>query len=141
MNVRLLGSASALAVMAITAGCDVRSGAVMRSVESQASATPPQRQDDPALLEARQVFGSRCVACHGAEGRGDGPAAASLVPRPRNYTDKVWQAATSDSGIEKVILEGGPAVGKSPIMPPNPDLAGKPQVLAALRQLVRDFGR
>ena len=38
---------------------------------------------NPASREqGRQLFKQNCIVCHGAEGRGDGPAAASLKPQP-----------------------------------------------------------
>lgn len=91
--------------------------------------------------EARALFGERCVPCHGAEGRGDGPSAAALNPKPRNYRDPAWQGAATDAGIAKAILEGGAAVGKSAVMPANPDLAKKPEVVAELIQIIRGFAR
>src|SRR5450631_694914 len=33
-----------------------------------------------------KVFAQRCVVCHGPDGRGNGPAAAALIPRPRDFT-------------------------------------------------------
>ncbi len=68
-------------------------------------------------------------------------ASASLNPKPRNYNDKAWQAATKDEEISKAILEGGAAVGKSPLMPPNADLKDKPEVVRALVAKVRSFGK
>jgi mono/diheme cytochrome c family protein len=93
-----------------------------------------------AVQEANKIYQTRCVMCHGADGKGDGPAAAALSPRPRSLGDPGWQQSVDDAHIEKILLSGGAAVGKSPLMPPNPDLSGKPDVLRALRQLVRDFG-
>lgn len=94
---------------------------------------------DPAL-EAAEVFKTRCATCHGAEGKGDGAAAAALNPKPRSFADKEWQKTITDEHIEKIVLGGGPAVGKSPLMPPNPDLETKPAVVAALRAMVRQLG-
>lgn len=88
---------------------------------------------------ADEIFSQRCVTCHGPRGAGDGPAAAALNPKPRAFGDPNWQKSVTDEHIEKVIAQGGPAVGKSPLMPPNPDLAGKP-VIQALRAKVRSFG-
>ncbi len=91
--------------------------------------------------EANEMFATRCAACHGQFGRGDGPGAAGLNPKPRNYTDAAWQKITSDDEIEKAIVYGGSAVGKSPQMVANPDLQAKPGVVAALREKVRSFGK
>ncbi|QIA27810.1 c-type cytochrome [Thermaerobacter sp. PB12/4term] len=41
----------------------------------------------PAVVErGRQVFATHCAACHGPEGRGDGPAAAGMLPPPADLT-------------------------------------------------------
>lgn len=97
--------------------------------------------DSDAAKQAQQIWTSRCVACHGASGKGDGAAAAALNPKPTNYQDSEWQENTSDEEIEKVILKGGVAAGLSPLMPGNPDLEGKPEVVAELRNIVRSFAK
>ncbi len=70
-------------------------------------------------------------------GAGDGPASAGLTPKPANFGSAEWQKSVTDEHVEKVILYGGMAVGKSAAMPPNPDLGSKPEVVTALRQHVR----
>jgi len=62
-----------------------------------------------------------------------------LTPQPRNLRDAAFQTKVDDAYLEKVIQFGGAAVGKSPAMPPNPDLADKPEVLKALRAHVRSL--
>lgn len=93
------------------------------------------------LAEASKFYAGRCVPCHGTQGRGDGPAGGALNPHPRNFTDRAWQGTVTDAHIEKTILQGGPSVGKSPLMPPHADLNGKPELLAAMRTVIRGFGR
>jgi len=41
----------------------------------------------PDLKAAATLFAARCAACHGADGRGDGPAARGLDPTPTNFHD------------------------------------------------------
>ncbi len=95
----------------------------------------------PAVREeAKKIFENRCTPCHGAGGAGDGPASAGLTPRPRNFQDKAWQSSVSDEHIERIISYGGAAVGRSPAMPPNPDLADKPET-KALREYIRGLGK
>ncbi len=89
---------------------------------------------------AKEIFAQRCTPCHGASGKGDGAAAAALNPKPRDYTNKEWQASVTDEQLKKVIVAGGAAVGKSAAMPPNPDLEGKPEV-DGLVAIVRSFGK
>jgi mono/diheme cytochrome c family protein len=93
-----------------------------------------------AAKEAGEIFTSRCALCHGTSGKGDGAAAAGLNPKPRDYSDAKWQASVTDEEIEKIIVAGGTAVGKSAMMPANPDLASKPDVVKALRASIRKFG-
>jgi len=94
-----------------------------------------------AAFEARRVFQTICATCHGPSGRGDGQAAAALNPKPRNYTDKTWQASVTDDDISKIILLGGQAVGKSPIMPAQPQLKDQPEIVAELVKIIRGFGQ
>ncbi len=88
--------------------------------------------------EVNTMFAMRCTPCHGTTGHGDGPGSVALTPKPRNYTDVAWQKSVTDDQIKKTILYGGAAVGKSPAMPPNPDLDGKPE-LEGLVAKVRSF--
>ncbi len=112
--------------------------------EAPAEALPPAEAQAPAMSPeakaAREKYDTLCVACHGPDGTGNGPAAAALDPKPRNYQDAAWQAKISDEEIAKAIVEGGPAVGLSANMPPNPDLANQPEVVAELVKIVRAFG-
>ena len=91
--------------------------------------------------EARNMFNTVCATCHGQDGTGNGPGAAALTPKPRNYTDKTWQASVTDDQIKQTILMGGAAVGKSPAMPAQPQLKEKPEVVNALVRIVRTFGK
>jgi len=72
---------------------------------------------------------------------GDGPGSAGLTPKPRNFTDQTWQASVSDDHINKIIRYGGAAVGRSPMMPGNPDLIAKPEIVAALVAHVRSLSQ
>jgi hypothetical protein len=56
------------------------------------------------------------MPCHGTTGKGDGAAAAALDPKPRDLSDMAWQDSVDDTYVLKVIVEGGVAVGKSPLM-------------------------
>ena len=67
---------------------------------------------NPSLEKYNQF----CVACHGADGKADGPGALAMNPRPRNFTDKAWQAKTPDENIIRILNEGGAALGMSASM-------------------------
>lgn len=95
--------------------------------------------DEPS--QALQMFATVCATCHGMDGTGKGPAAEALNPKPRNYTDTAWQASVTDDQIKEIILKGGQAVGKSPMMPAQPQLKDHPEVLDGLVSLIRGFGK
>ena len=63
-----------------------------------------------------ELYGQFCWTCHGAEGRGDGPTAATLSPKPADHSDARYMGSLSDEHLYRVIAEGGAAVGKSPLM-------------------------
>ncbi len=94
-----------------------------------------------AMAAARAKYDGLCATCHGAKGMGEGPAGGALNPKPRNYTDKSWQKSVEDDYLAKFIVAGGAAMGKSPLMPPNADLADKPEVVKGLVSIIRGFGK
>jgi mono/diheme cytochrome c family protein len=113
------------------------SGSPNAKPESGPSRPQPQGQ----ASQAAAMFATVCVTCHGSDGTGTGPASASLNPKPRNYTDPQWQASTTDDQIKEIILKGGQGVGKSPMMPGQPQLADQPEVLDGLVKIIRGFGK
>jgi mono/diheme cytochrome c family protein len=89
--------------------------------------------------EAKQIAQTRCAMCHGQAGKGDGPNGMTLNPKPQDLTTKEWQKSVSDAQVRSVILKGGAALGKSPLMPANPDLESKPAVADELVKIVRGY--
>lgn len=124
-------------LMVLALGCSSK-----KEAPAPASGSDTTAAGSPAAAEeARGIFNSLCSTCHGQDGKGDGAAAANLDPKPRNYTDKAWQASITDQQIADTIVKGGAAMGKSPLMPPSPQLADKPDVVAELVKIVRGFGK
>ena len=72
------------------------------------------------------------MRCHGTRGDGRGILASYLSPRPTDLTSPIWYKYTSKDKIKKAILGGGGALGKSIIMPANPDLRTQPKLVIAL---------
>ena len=48
----------------------------------------------------RKVYIRNCMACHGMEGDGRGPASPGLQPPPRNLTEGVYRFAAVESGFD-----------------------------------------
>ena len=44
--------------------------------------------DEESLKVGASLFSQQCAVCHGEQGRGDGPAAKGLNPKPANFLDR-----------------------------------------------------
>lgn len=65
--------------------------------------TPPD-----ALAEGAELYTANCATCHGPEGQGDGPTAASLSKKPTNLKDQELMAARSAGQLYQTITQGLP---------------------------------
>ena len=63
-------------------------------------------------------FSFYCVHCHGWNGKGDGPTASALDPRPRNQTNGKYMNNITNLELFTVIKGGGEARELSSMMPP-----------------------
>lgn len=68
--------------------------------------------------DGKTKYDQLCTTCHGATGKGDGPAGAALNPKPRNFQDISYVGKKTDADFKKVIQQGGAATGLSLLMPP-----------------------
>jgi len=97
------------------------------------------------LLVARSAHGASgdgellyrtyCTACHGLEGNGKGINVPDMAVQPRDHTDSREMRARSDDELARAIVGGGPAVGKSVLMPAWGRLLGEEEVAALVRHL------
>lgn len=76
-----------------------------------------------AFADGAATYAATCAACHGTAGKGDGVAAAGLTVKPADFSQATFWSSRTDDAVKKAIKEGGPAVGKSPLMAPNPQLS------------------
>jgi high-affinity iron transporter len=60
----------------------------------------------PDLTRGKVLYARHCAACHGAEGKGDGPAAKGLDPAPSNFHDRGRMAQRSAYGLYNTITLG-----------------------------------
>ena len=140
---RNLGIMAALALAIAAFACGSGDQGAKPAAPAAPTAEPPApaaKSSEEIGAEAKQIFETRCYTCHGMNGLGDGPGSVALTPKPRNFHDTTWQASVTDDHIAKIIQYGGTSVGRSPMMPPNPDLIAKPEVVAALVKHVRSLG-
>ncbi len=83
-----------------------------------------------AALTGAEVFAQQCVACHGKEGKGNGPAASALNPRPADLTDQERMNSVNDEALFELIRDGkGTMPGFGSLL--------EPEELVAVRDYVR----
>jgi len=148
---------AALALAVLLAGCggDTKSDAQKPVTPAAPAAAPAQPPMTPAPAPAppapapsgslrgdasagAALYRQYCTTCHGPGGKGDGPVAATLNPKPANHSDHVYMATLSDERLYQVISKGGASVGKSPMMAPWGGVIndqGIKDLIAFLRQL------
>jgi high-affinity iron transporter len=73
----------------------------------------------PDYKKAQALYASRCVSCHGQEGRGDGPDGSDLEPKPSNFHDPERAPLVSPFAAYNTIRLGVPGTG----MLAHPDLS------------------
>lgn len=118
--------------LALVASATFALGAGRGSTVSADDAAHPQ----PTATGA-EAFAQNCAPCHGPRGDGDGPASASLNPKPRKLSDRAIMSKISDDTIVQTIKAGGAARGLSPLMPPfaQLDAATVKSLVAHIRSL------
>lgn len=89
----------------------------------------------PTAKKTLTLFKTTCATCHGNTGKGDGPAAKALKPKPRDLSSKAIMSKISDQRIFDTIKKGGLAMRKSPLMPAFTHL--KPHEIKALVAHIR----
>ena len=62
------------------------------------------------------IYKEYCMQCHGASGKGDGPAAANLEPKPAIHANIAFEQVPTEY-LYNMINYGGAAMGKSANMP------------------------
>ncbi|MBI3092119.1 MAG: c-type cytochrome [Candidatus Tectomicrobia bacterium] len=76
----------------------------------------------PAAIQAGQrLYGTNCSRCHGVEGKGDGPTAYLMNPKPRNFAQRLYKLHSTPSGqlptdadLYRTITLGMPGSGMPP---------------------------
>jgi len=102
-------------MMALGAGGAVAAGAAQAKPAAKPALTAAQAKalKNPAAADAasiaagRGTFAKYCRACHGPEGKGDGPAAAAMKDvKPANLADANWDHGSTDGEIFNSINAG-----------------------------------
>ncbi len=139
----LASAASALVVLFLMSCGGGKNEENAESDESDKTETPvlaedEYRADAASLPRGTELYLSNCAPCHGKSGKGDGPAAANLNPKPRDHSNGEYMAKLTDKHIGNVIKKGGGIAG-FPTMPAHPHL--KTEDINAVLAFVRTLGK
>lgn len=93
--------------------------------------------DAAAPERGKPIFEARCASCHGLQGRGDGPQAPFLSPRPASLVSAAT-SVKSDTELLTVIANGKPRTAM-PAWKAELSEEERRDVLAYIRTLIR-FG-
>lgn len=63
-----------------------------------AAAANAEAKPSPDLAAGRDAYVTNCARCHGDTGKGDGPDALRMVPRPRDFTTGTYKFRSTASG-------------------------------------------
>lgn len=63
--------------------------------------------DHEAIEAGEETYNTLCATCHGDEGKGDGPGAAELDPKPADLSDSVMMSDLSDGYLYWRVTKGG----------------------------------
>ena len=74
-------------------------------------------QNGLADERVKNLFVDLCSTCHGVGGKGDGPSASGLHPKPADFTNCEIMKKDSDETLFNIIRGGGQAAGRSTVMP------------------------
>lgn len=103
--------------------------------------TPFEVSLTPAnILKGKTLYQTNCAPCHGVAGKGDGPGAVALNPKPRDHSNGAYMDKLTNRHIHDVIKNGGLAFG-FPTMPGQPQLSDNDiaQVIAFIRTLSNTY--
>jgi mono/diheme cytochrome c family protein len=104
----------------------------------EAMAWPPGADLPSGSPLGERVYIERCAICHGPKGRGDGPAAPSMIPRPRDFTQGAYKYTSTadgeiptDADLIRVVKNGLQASG----MPYWGDILGDEEIVAVVHYI------
>lgn len=129
---------AAAAALEATEAAEAADGATASATEAPVAAAAVD------IAAGEKVFKAYCATCHGAKGKGDGPAAAGLNPKPLDFSVGAFKYDADGNGtkgevedIMAIVHDGAAKHGGSPLMTAWPMI--KPDQLRAVAEYVKSL--
>lgn len=132
MNSRTLTRALpvSLAIAFLAVACSGKESPPTSEPAAASPATESAAKTASAGNAGASAYGMYCVTCHGATGKGDGVASASLNPKPADFSAGAFKYDVNGNGmkgdvddIKAIVHDGAAKHGGSPLMAPWPMLS------------------
>ena len=94
-------------IVLLTSAMAVQTPATWVAPKEADALNNPVKDDAAATKAGKDLYATYCTACHGAKGKGNGPAAAALTPKPSDHTSAKVQSQT-DGALYWKITNGHP---------------------------------
>jgi mono/diheme cytochrome c family protein len=88
----------------------------MNEARSWTNPIPPTEEN---IEKGKALFHGKafCVTCHGRDGKGFSGVEGLRGKLPRDFTDKIWQAARSDGELLWILKNGSPGTDMASFIP------------------------
>jgi mono/diheme cytochrome c family protein len=88
-------------------------------IEEARTWTNPFPASEENIETGKALFHGKafCVTCHGRDGKGLGDIPGLVGKLPRDFTDKVWQAARRDGELLWILKYGSPGTDMASFVP------------------------
>jgi mono/diheme cytochrome c family protein len=128
-----------LPLISFSAGSSDNETKLYKEFQESGKEVLAEAEPEGNAAKGKEVFQTNCVTCHGPEGKGNGPAAAALNPKPANLSDAKYISTLSHEHLVKVITDGGASVGKSPMMAAWGGILSKNDILNVIAYIRKDL--
>ena len=97
------------------------------------------REKESTQAQGKLLYNAHCATCHGEDGKGEGPLAPHLFPKPRDLTSGIFKYRTTQGDIpDDVDILQTMKMGVPGTPMPGWDLLGTPEwksILAYVKSL------